>query len=66
MSLEFLLQVQEEFFALATWHDAAFRSDTGAGIALSGSFLSFSAGLNHFLSINTENTAIRVFCSDPR
>lgn len=32
MSLEFLLQVQEEFFALATWHDAAFRSDTGLEI----------------------------------
>jgi hypothetical protein len=66
MSLEFLLNLQEEFFALATWHDAAFRSDTGAGIALSGLFFSFSAVVNHFLSINTENTAIRVFCSDPQ
>lgn len=66
MSLEFLLQVQEEFFAFASWRDAAFRSDTGLAIALSGLFLSFSAVLNHFLSINTENTAIRVLCSDPR
>ncbi len=40
MSIEFFLQVQEEFFALATWRGAAFSADTGAGIPLSALFLS--------------------------